>query len=200
MLTLVKVLNERRNKRIAGEFLCDCGNVGVWAISRVKSGIRRHCGCEANTTPGLTHGMRMSPEYRSWQAMKGRCLSPTHKDYPRDGGSGVTVFRAWEDSFEAFYAHVGPRPEGTTLDRINTRGNYEPGNVRWATPKIQATNRTNNSVVSIRGRIYPSIADAARAHNVSETTIVRWCDGYFDARRNHIRPPISGCSRKRAYQ
>lgn len=36
---------------------------------------------------------------------------------------------------------IGVRPEGTTLDRIDPLGHYEPGNVRWATLAEQTANR-----------------------------------------------------------
>lgn len=80
--------------------------------------------------------------------MLGRCCNAKHKDYPRYGAIGITVCDEWRNSFEAFYAHVGPRPVGTTLDRINGNKGYLPGNVRWATPRTQAHNRRDLTVVS----------------------------------------------------
>lgn len=44
-------------------------------------------------------------------------------------------------SFEEFFAELGPRPDGCSVDRINPLGHYEPGNVRWATVLEQAKNR-----------------------------------------------------------
>lgn len=151
--------------------------------------------------PNAKHGMRYAPEYQAWQGMKNRCLDPNHKDYPRWGARGITIFPAWIASFEAFYAHVGPRPDGMTLDRIdNTRG-YFPGNVRWATPLEQAINRRDTWSVEIEGVVYNSVEHAARALSVSTMTITRWCDGYVDARRPHRGrvPSRPGCHRWRKY-
>lgn len=65
------------------------------------------------------------------------------KDWWLYGGRGILVCAAWqgEGGFQRFLARVGPRPEGTTLDRIDTNGHYEPGNVRWATLSQQNGNR-----------------------------------------------------------
>jgi len=96
---------------------------------------------------GRRHGehtrTRRTPEYTAWQNMRARCLRPSHPSFSRYGGRGITVDPAW-DSFERFLADVGRRPApDLSLDRIDNSGNYEPGNVRWATAKQQATNRRN---------------------------------------------------------
>jgi hypothetical protein len=86
-----------------------------------------------------THGLTDSPEYRSFAAAKSRCTNPNRNNWERYGGRGIE-FRF--TSFEEFFAHIGPRPEGMTLDRYpNNDGNYEPGNVRWATLSEQCKNQ-----------------------------------------------------------
>lgn len=78
--------------------------------------------------------------------MKQRCADPAHENYPYYGGSGVIVCDRWVDDFNAFVADMGERPAGMTLDRIDPRGNYEPGNCRWADAFTQNTNRRSDWV------------------------------------------------------
>jgi hypothetical protein len=137
--------------------------------------------------------MRDSIEYSSWRAMKDRCLRPTSKDYARWGARGITVDPAWVESFEAFFEHIGSRPDGTTLDRIDTTKGYEPGNVRWATPVEQACNRSSSYVWHIRGLTFDSAQAAADHFCVSDMTIHRWVKGGFDRRRNSFIPPREDC-------
>ncbi len=138
------------DKHILDLFDCVCGGAVVAMRSRVKAGLTLSCGClarEINNNKSV-HGMRHSPEYKSWGAMKTRCHNPRSKNYTRYGAKGITVCDEWRNSFEAFYAHVGPRPPHTTIDRIDGTKGYEPGNVRWATLIEQARNRKSFTVVS----------------------------------------------------
>ena len=74
--------------------------------------------------------------------MKHRCLNPNGTDYHRYGGRGITICEEWIDNFQAFYDYIGDRPSSLhSVDRIDNSGNYEPGNIRWATPTQQANNK-----------------------------------------------------------
>lgn len=88
----------------------------------------------------IRHGYRYHPIYTTWKTMKSRCYnvnSPKYKDY---GGRGITVCDRWMKDFRLFLEDVGERPEGTSLDRIDVDGNYEPTNVRWADNSTQMFN------------------------------------------------------------
>ena len=95
---------------------------------------------EAKVAKYEQHGGKKLPEYRIWQAMRSRCADTSDRFY---GGRGIGVCDEWNKSFSAFFSYVGPRPSPAhSIDRFpNINGNYEPGNVRWATSKEQANNR-----------------------------------------------------------
>src|SRR5689334_34521 len=89
-----------------------------------------------------THGHSGTPEHRAWCGMKMRCYYRKWEGYPDYGGRGIRVCDEWLNDFPAFLTHIGPRPSSShSLDRINSDGNYEPGNVRWAVPVEQMNNR-----------------------------------------------------------
>lgn len=89
-----------------------------------------------------THGMAKTPEWRAWCAARQRCHNPNCSSYANYGGRGIQMCDAWRESFELFYAHIGPKPSPMhSLDRIDNDGHYEPGNVRWATKTEQARNQ-----------------------------------------------------------
>lgn len=86
------------------------------------------------------HGMSDTREYQSWEGMKYRCNAPTCGHYANYGGRGITVCERWM-KFENFYADMGPRPENTSLGRIDNDGPYAPWNCRWETREQQRANR-----------------------------------------------------------
>ncbi len=95
--------------------------------------------------------------------MRARCLNPDHPAWDRYGGRGIGIYEPWE-VFENFYKDVGPRPSPQhSLDRYpDNDGNYEPGNVRWATKKEQDRNRRTNHLIPFNGAMVPLVvADEA---------------------------------------
>lgn len=117
-----------------------------------------------------THGKSYDREYKTYHAMIQRCTNANDPSYPRYGGKGVVICDRWLESFENFYADMGTRPARTTLDRINGTLGYEPGNCRWATALEQNTNRDTTIPVTIRGVLYPSIAECCRVHGLPIST------------------------------
>jgi hypothetical protein len=98
---------------------------------------------------------RATPEYRAWKGMRDRCTNPRCSSFPRYGGRGITVALEWlgPGGFERFLAHIGPRPsERHSLDRIDSDGNYSPGNVRWATIHQQNRNKADTRSITIGER------------------------------------------------
>lgn len=135
---------------------CICGKKKYVYVSHLSSGNSLSCSC---ITKG-THKMTGSREYRSWCAAKMRCTCPTNDRWESYGGRGIKMCDRWVNSFENFYADMGNRPEGTTLDRIDNNGDYEPSNCRWATSMQQMS---NTRVSEKYGR---SISSYAREHNI----------------------------------
>lgn len=121
-----------------------------------------------------SYGSVRTPEYAAWVNMIQRCENASLRDYHRYGGRGVRVCEQWRNSFEAFLADVGRRPSsGHSLDRYpNPDGNYEPGNVRWATETQQQQNRSDNRVIEAFGERM-CLAEWSRKTGIKRETIAR---------------------------
>ena len=94
----------------------------------------------------------MSRVFRIWQGMKVRCGNPNFSDYASYGGRGIKVCDRWRGSFENFLADMGEPPIGTSIDRINNDGHYEPGNCRWAKNETQQRNKRANRFLTYDGK------------------------------------------------
>ena len=126
----------------------------------------------------ITHRMAGTPEHKAWNQLKVRCTAPKSKYFHLYGGRGITVCDRWL-KFENFYADVGPRPSPKhSLDRINVNGNYEPGNVRWTTMKVQQRNRTNNRHLEWAGMSMTLAEWCERAEMNYKTVHTRLTDGW----------------------
>lgn len=97
-----------------------------------------------------SHGLSKSREHAIWRNMLQRCLNPNCQDYSKYGGRGITVCERWRE-FACFFADMGARPDGTSLDRVNNDGNYEPSNCRWANSLCQNNNSRHNRMLELNG-------------------------------------------------
>lgn len=152
-------------KQRAVECRCDCGKIGVYRLYSLRNGNTRSCGCFSWEPGRRLHGGSTLPEYGVWSSMKRRCSNPTDEAWKYYGGRGIKVCQRWDESFEAFYADMGPRPSNKhSIDRYpDNNGDYEPSNCRWATSKEQQRNKRNNY------RVF---------HNGETKCVAEWAEQY----------------------
>ena len=143
---------------------CECGFISEYDKNNIERGNTTRCSKCANKSRrekhsrhGCSISMKQSnPEvysnYTIWQGMKRRCYLKTARSYPDYGGRGIKVCDRWLESFDNFVEDMGFRPTSKhEIDRINTNGDYEPGNCRWATKKENARNKRNTVMLTIDG-------------------------------------------------
>lgn len=147
LLVISRVPNAKNGKAV-WNCKCDCGNaVTVWG-SNLRNGHTKSCGClisKITCQRNTVHGKARTRIHNVWKGMKQRCTNQNNHKYKNYVGRGITVCDEWKNSFQAFYDHISTLPnfgeKGYSLDRINNDGNYEPGNVRWATAHMQRINQ-----------------------------------------------------------
>lgn len=130
---------------------CDCGRISQPITNNLVRGNTLSCGCRLEESR-RTHGQTGSPEYRSWRAMRSRCLMESDGSYRNYGGRGIGIVPEWSD-FENFLRDMGTKPNRQfDLDRIDNNKGYGPDNCRWVSRKRNLNNKRTNRIVEFRGR------------------------------------------------
>jgi hypothetical protein len=154
-LTVVEKLGSNGRKR---EVLvqCSCRARKVVMEEDLRAGHQQSCGClrrELGEVRNKSHGQagrNRTKLYRTWESMRRRIGAPNR--YPSYAENGIKICSEWQH-FEPFRdyvnEHLGPCPERHSLDRINNRGGYEPGNLKWSSPLEQARNRGSNVYITV---------------------------------------------------
>ena len=131
--------------------------------------VTKHGSTDGDSRQG--HHMSHLPEYRVWVGIKTRCYNKERLGYEDYGGRGITVCDKWLQDFKSFYEYVGNKPsQRHSLDRINNNGNYEPGNVRWATAKEQNSNKRTSHLVEING-VTKTVTEWAKEYNLTKSLV-----------------------------
>lgn len=151
--------------------ICICGVAVVAKASPLQQGFTKSCGCLGKEAG---EAMRVKVEdlskscygktYRSWGMMMQRCYNPNATGYEYYGARGIGVSPEWR-VFSKFLADIGERPEGTSLDRLDTNGGYSRDNCKWSTRAEQARNKRSNVKIACRG-LTVCLKDAAKLAGV----------------------------------
>ena len=180
-LTVVGVAGKTARGATVAKCLCDCGTAVDVQWTNLQSGGSQSCGClrrEITALRALKHGhnrnRRVTAELSTWKGMLQRCYYPKSISYKNYGGLGIKVCDRWRLSFAAFLEDIGPRPSPQhSLDRFpNEKGDYEPGNVRWATRAEQARNTRRTTAVTFNG-LTLCVEDWSVRTGISQSTLCR---------------------------
>lgn len=167
---------------------CDCGVEKAVQKSNLKN--THSCGCQrpnrsrlANLVHGHSPRGNYTQIYQTWASIKRRCTNPNTKSFKYYGGRGISICPLWANSFSEFFKYVGARPSPKhSIDRFpDNNGNYEPGNVRWATKREQGANTRSNVCVYLNGENTP-ICVACKNLGFSTSSV------YLLMRRDHKSP------------
>jgi hypothetical protein len=179
-LTVKSLLDERKHGQKVYACVCDCGNKSIVLGANLRKGNSTSCGCLRKKSCSirmsglnLQHGQTDTKLWRTWKGIVERTTCVTSSHYARYGGRGIGIHPNWL-IYENFALDIGQPPTlNHSIDRIDNNKGYEPGNVRWATAKEQASNRRTNVYVFINGEKM-ILSEAAKVLNISKSSASRW--------------------------
>jgi hypothetical protein len=147
---------------------CECGTENFIAAGDLKKITKG--GCTKCAIRTYRHGLSHTPIHQSWTGMVARCTNSNDKDWNLYGGRGVKVCNRWK-SFDLFLVDMGQQwKPGLTIDRIDSNGNYELSNCRWATRLQQIRNRRLATYLDTPlGKMH--LMEASKVYGVLPTTL-----------------------------
>lgn len=172
-MTVYQISQDRTKRIINGKSRwfasAKCGECGkIWDVMVQNIPKMKTCGC---VNPTRSHGMSGTAIYNIWDKMKSRCGNPSDAAYESYGGRGIAVCDRWLNSFELFAVDMGPRPLGSSMDRIDNNKGYTPDNCRWVTPKEQCRNRRSNRRITVDG-IEKTVAEWGEALGAARALLI----------------------------
>ena len=150
------VIESNGRKRRAALFICkECKKEFQSRIVDIKGGAVLSCGCKRVESAKIRftkHNLKSHKVYTIWRNIIQRCYDKKSKSYKTYGNIGVNIYNTWRNDFMPFFTYVtslngydeskiGNGSDNISIDRINTYGNYEPGNLKWSNKKEQNNNR-----------------------------------------------------------
>lgn len=153
---------------------CECGVTKDVAVRSIAKRLSQSCGCligEVAAQTSFKHGGKGTGTYHVWKHMRQRCQNPKCKDYPNYGGRGIAICQRW-NSFELFLQDMGPRPAGSTIERVDNEGGYCPENCIWQPREKQNQNKRSNRVLDHKGESH-TLAEWGRITKIPARTIQR---------------------------
>lgn len=179
-LVVLKRMPQQKYEKAKYLCQCDCGNQIVVNSSNLSTGHAKSCGCIVKKH-GLSHKERL---YNIWVGMKQRCRDINSPDYYRYGGRGICVCKEWDNDYLSFrkWALQNGYDDTLSIDRVDSNGNYEPGNCRWETFVIQNNNKSGNRIVNYGGEEL-TLAEFARKCNIPYRIVNQRIQRGWDIRR-----------------
>lgn len=167
-LTVIDREGSNKDRHVSWLCQCECGENVIVLGKNLRNGDTKSCGClmrEINRKRFLTHGQARSSEYRSWSNMIQRCTNKNNNNYKDYGKRGIKVCKKWL-IFENFFADMGKKPKGYTIERIDNNGNYNKENCEWIPRSEQPKNTRKCIPVTVNGIDFPTISMAACHFNI----------------------------------